>query len=57
MSELHLGRTEEAQAALEQATQKDPSYVEAIANALVLQVILGKDPKEQIEYVVSSRTH
>ncbi|KAJ4422679.1 hypothetical protein N0V82_002683 [Gnomoniopsis sp. IMI 355080] len=49
VSELHLGRTEEAQAALEQATQKDLSYVEAIANALVLQVIIGKDPKEHIE--------
>lgn len=49
VSELHLGRTEEAQAALNQALEKDPSYVAAIANALVLQVIIGKDPKEQIE--------
>lgn len=29
--------------------KKDPSHAEAIANALVLQVITGKDPKELIE--------
>ncbi|KFH44753.1 Coatomer subunit epsilon-like protein [Hapsidospora chrysogenum ATCC 11550] len=43
--ELHLGRTEEAQAALEQALKKEPEYAEAIANLLVLTVISGKDPK------------
>lgn len=47
--ELHLGRTEEAQAALEQALQKEPEYAEAIANMLVLTVISGKDPKELTE--------
>lgn len=31
--------------------KKDPSYAEAIANSLVLQVIIGKDPQELIEYV------
>lgn len=51
VAELHLGRTEEAQAALDQAMKKDPAYAEAIANALVLQVISGKDPKELIECV------
>lgn len=54
VAELHLGRTEEAQAALDQAMKKDPTYAEAIANALVLQVITGKDPKELIEYVTTS---
>lgn len=49
VSELHLGRTEEAKSALDQALRKDPNYVDAIANALVLQVVIGKDPKEQIE--------
>jgi coatomer protein complex subunit epsilon len=44
--ELHLGRTEEAQAALEQALQKDASYAEAIANMLVLTVVNGNDPAE-----------
>jgi len=47
--ELHLGRTEEAQAALEQALKKEPEYAEAIANLLVLTVISGKDPKELTE--------
>ncbi|KAI1416123.1 coatomer epsilon subunit-domain-containing protein [Hypoxylon sp. FL1857] len=44
--ELHLGRVEEAQSALEQAIQKQPEYAEAIANLLVLTVIIGKDPSE-----------
>lgn len=48
VAELHLGRTEEAQAALDQALKKDPKFAEAIANQLVLTVILGKDAKEQL---------
>ncbi|KAI1495156.1 coatomer epsilon subunit-domain-containing protein [Biscogniauxia mediterranea] len=44
--ELHLGRVEEAQSALEQAVQKQPDYAEAIANLLVLTVVVGKDPTE-----------
>ena len=44
--ELHLGRVEEAQAALEQAVQKDPKYTEAIANLLVLNIVTGKSPAE-----------
>ncbi|KAI3325979.1 coatomer epsilon subunit-domain-containing protein [Xylariaceae sp. AK1471] len=44
--ELHLGRFEEAQAALEQALQKQPNYADAIANLLVLTVITGKDAAE-----------
>ncbi|KAK8085266.1 coatomer epsilon subunit domain-containing protein [Apiospora hydei] len=44
--ELHLGRVEEAQAALEQAVQKNPKYAEAIANLLVLNIVTGKNPSE-----------
>ncbi|CAM1501075.1 Fc.00g102370.m01.CDS01 [Cosmosporella sp. VM-42] len=44
--ELHLGRTEEAQAALDQALQKEPEYSEAIANLLVLNAISGNDTSE-----------
>ncbi|KHN99427.1 coatomer subunit epsilon [Metarhizium album ARSEF 1941] len=44
--ELHLGRLEEAQVALEQALKKDPEYIEAIANMLVLTVISGRDASE-----------
>ncbi|KAI8725206.1 Coatomer subunit epsilon [Fusarium sp. LHS14.1] len=47
--ELHLGRTEEAQAALDQALEKDASSADAIANLLVLNVISGNDPKELTE--------
>ncbi|GJC85225.1 coatomer subunit epsilon [Colletotrichum liriopes] len=49
VAELHLGRTEEAQAALDQAIAKDANYAQAIANLLVLTVISGKDPKEFTE--------
>lgn len=45
MAELHLGRTEEAEAALDQAMKKEPGYAEAIANLLVLKIITGKDAK------------
>ncbi|KAI0185757.1 coatomer epsilon subunit-domain-containing protein [Xylaria flabelliformis] len=44
--ELHLGRVEEAQIALEQALQKQPDYADAIANLLVLTIITGKDAAE-----------
>jgi coatomer protein complex subunit epsilon len=49
--ELHLGRVEEAEAALDQAVKKEPGYVPAIANQLVLAVVSGKDPKEITECV------
>lgn len=47
--ELHLGRTEEAQAALDQALEKDANSADAIANLLVLNVISGNDTKELTE--------
>ncbi|KAG6009063.1 hypothetical protein E4U21_003395 [Claviceps maximensis] len=47
--ELHLGRLEEAQSALEQALQKDPQNVDAVANMLVLQVVSGRDDSEYVE--------
>ncbi|CAF9918399.1 hypothetical protein IMSHALPRED_004297 [Imshaugia aleurites] len=46
VAELHLGRFPEAEAALQQAIQKDPSDIEAIANSVVLKVISGKDTSE-----------
>jgi len=49
VSELHLGRTEEAQSALEQALQKEPGYADAIANLLVLNVITGKGMDESVK--------
>ncbi|KAH8699663.1 coatomer epsilon subunit-domain-containing protein [Ilyonectria robusta] len=47
--EVHLGRLEEAQAALEQALQKDAEHADAIANLLVLNIISGIDATEQTE--------
>ncbi|KAE8440681.1 hypothetical protein EG329_006818 [Mollisiaceae sp. DMI_Dod_QoI] len=46
VAEIHLGRLEEAEAALQQALSKDPKYTEAIANSIVLNVIAGKDAKQ-----------
>ena len=46
VAELHLGRLPEAEAALQQAVQKDPNDMEAIANSIVLGVISGKDTSE-----------
>lgn len=52
--ELHLGRVEEAQGALEQAIQKQPDYAEAIANLLVLTTVVGKNPSELSQCVALS---
>ncbi|KAB5577667.1 coatomer epsilon subunit [Coniochaeta sp. 2T2.1] len=57
VAELHLGRTEEAQAALEQAMKKEPNFAEAIANLLVLSVITGKDATEVTKYVLPKSAH
>lgn len=46
MSEIHLGRLPEAEAAIEQAMQLDPNSPDALANAIVLQTVLGKDASE-----------
>lgn len=46
VAELHLGRLPEAEAALQQAVQKDPNDMEAIANSIVLNVISSKDTSE-----------
>ena len=46
VAELHLGRLPEAEAALQQAVQKDPKDVEAIANFIVSNIISGKDSSE-----------
>jgi tetratricopeptide (TPR) repeat protein len=50
VAEIHLGRLEEAEAALQQALVKDPQNAEVIANMIVLNVIAGKDPKEFTRY-------
>lgn len=44
--EIHLGRVEEAQTALDQAVAQAPQFAEAVANLLVLAVVTGKDAAE-----------
>ena len=48
MAELHLGRLPEAEAALQQALERDPKDAEVIANTIVLSILSGKDPKDLI---------
>lgn len=47
VSELHMGRIEEAEAALTQALTLEPENPAAIANKIVLDTIAGKDIAEQ----------
>lgn len=46
VSELHMGRVEEAEAALNTALELEPENTSAIANKIVLDTILGKDTTE-----------
>ncbi|EGE06619.1 coatomer subunit epsilon [Trichophyton equinum CBS 127.97] len=49
VSELHLGRLPEAEAALQSALQKYPEDPQVLANSIVLNAIIGKDKEELIE--------
>ncbi|KAJ8119119.1 hypothetical protein OPT61_g7 [Boeremia exigua] len=54
VSELHLGRLPEAEAALQQAIEIDPKSADTIANLIVLNTLLGKQGetsqlKQQLE--------
>ncbi|KAL0254553.1 hypothetical protein SLS55_010030 [Diplodia seriata] len=46
ISELHLGRYPEAEAALQQALALDPQNADVLANTIVLNTVLGKDTAE-----------
>ncbi|KAF2722495.1 hypothetical protein K431DRAFT_311729 [Polychaeton citri CBS 116435] len=46
VSELHMGRLEEAEAALSQALEKEPHNTTALASKLVLDTIVGKGSAE-----------
>merc|ERR1712070_643083 len=45
-SELHLGRTEEAEAAMSRALELEPENKIALANKLVLDAVVGRDTSE-----------
>lgn len=47
VAELHLGRAEEAEAALNQVLESENPDVQAIANAIVLQYVLGNGNAER----------
>lgn len=51
VAELHLGRVEEAESALDQAVKAEPGNADAIANALVLTIISGNDATKIEAYV------
>ena len=48
VSELHMGRLEEAEVALNEALRLEPGNGVALANKVVLDTILGRDPTEGI---------
>lgn len=54
VAEMHLGRLEEAESALEEALKAEPENADAVANALVLSVISGNDYLKIVEYVTSA---
>lgn len=47
VSELHLGRLQEAEAALQQAIEAESENTDALANLLVLNTILGREKEAQ----------
>jgi coatomer protein complex subunit epsilon len=47
VSELHLGRLPEAEAAFDQAQGVDSNNPDLLANLIVLNTILGKDTTDQ----------
>lgn len=51
IAEIHLGRLPEAEAALQQAVQKDARHVDAIANSVVLNTLIGKETGELKSWV------
>ena len=46
VAEMHLGRLPEAEAALQQALEKEAGNVDALANSIVLNVLSGKESSE-----------
>lgn len=48
MTEIHLQRYEEAQAALDQVLAKEPQNSDALANLVVLKTLTGQDRQEAL---------
>lgn len=54
VAEIHLGRVEEAEVALQQAMSNDPESAEAMINTIVLLVISGRDPADLLASLEST---
>lgn len=54
VAEIHLGRLEEAEVALQQALAKEPGNSTAMANNIVLNALAGKDITTLKRYFISS---
>lgn len=48
VAELHLGRIEEAEVALQTALERNPKDAEALANMIVLETLAGRDYQEHL---------
>ncbi|KAI5797458.1 coatomer epsilon subunit-domain-containing protein [Peziza echinospora] len=51
VAELHLGRLDEAEVALQQALEKDPKHEEALVNSIVLSLLAGKDYSDKLSFL------
>jgi coatomer protein complex subunit epsilon len=49
VAELHLGRIEEAEVALQTALERNPQDAEALANLVVLKTLAGQDYQAQLQ--------
>lgn len=49
IAEIHLGRFEEAESALQQAMAQFPNNADVLANCAVLSSLSGKDNSEDIQ--------
>lgn len=50
IAEIHLGRFEEAESALQQALAQFPDNADVLANIAVLAGLSGKDNSEYLQY-------
>lgn len=53
VAEIHLGRHEEAESALNQALESETADVQAVANALVLQYVMGTGQSDRAKELVA----
>jgi coatomer protein complex subunit epsilon len=53
VAELHLGRLDEAEVALQQALEKNPNHAEALANSIVLSILAGKEFADYLKYALT----